>query len=152
DVDVHAASADQPVLLREVVVELVVGECRTPGSQRVARLAERVVLVAAAADGTDGAPVGVDEHLRADALRRRALRADDGHERDRLAAAKRLACGGQDFLVQIRTSILAFFLSASMNSRVCASFFCWRRNSRIWPAAWLSTSGPGARRSVSLMT
>src|SRR5690606_39328916 len=66
DEDVHLPSADQPRLLGEVVAELVVDELRAPGGERLARLPERVVLVAAAADGADGPPVGEDEHLRAD--------------------------------------------------------------------------------------
>ena len=65
----------------------------------LARLPERVVLVAAAADGADDAAVGEDEHLGADALRRRAVGRHDGHERHFLAAGERLAEGGEDFVV-----------------------------------------------------
>ena len=93
----------------EVVVEVVVHERRLAGGDGLARLAERVVLVAAAADGADGPAVGEDEHLRAGALRRRAVGADDRHERARLAALERGRRGGQDFFVQIRTSIFDFF-------------------------------------------
>ena len=53
DVDVHLAAADQAGLLREVVGELVVDEAAGLRGLRIAsrRLAERVVLVAPAADG-----------------------------------------------------------------------------------------------------
>ena len=77
---------------------------------RLARLPERVVLVAAAADGADRAAVGEHQHLRAGALRRRSLRAHDRHERDRLAALERVGGGGKDLLVQTSTSIFALLL------------------------------------------
>ena len=72
DVDVHLSTADQPGLLGEVIVELVVHELGTPAGDGLARLPERVVLVAAAADRADDPAVAEDEHLGADALRRRA--------------------------------------------------------------------------------
>ena len=68
----------------------------------LARLPERVVLVAAAADGADDAAVGVDEHLRADPLRRRAVRRDDRHERRGFAAFERVGDGGKDFRFTMR--------------------------------------------------
>ena len=74
DVDAHLPAADQPGLLREVVVELVVHELRLARGDRLARLPERVVLVAPAADRADHAAVAEHEHLCADALRRRAGR------------------------------------------------------------------------------
>ena len=73
DVDVHLPSADQAVLLREVVVELVVEQRAPAGRDGFARLPERVVLVAAAADRADRAAVGEDEHLGAGPLRRRSV-------------------------------------------------------------------------------
>ena len=81
-------------------------------AMRLARLPERVVLVAAAADRADRAAVGEDQHLGAGALRRGAVGADDGDERGRLAARERVGGRGQDLFVQIRTSILAFCFSA----------------------------------------
>ena len=66
----HLPAADQARLFGEVVVQVVLGGDGLPGAQGLACLAERVVLVTAAADGPDGAPVGIDQHLRADALRR----------------------------------------------------------------------------------
>ena len=73
DVDVHLSAADEAVLLREVVVQLVVEQRAAAGGDRLARLPERVVLVAAAADRADRAAVGEDQHLGAGALRRRAV-------------------------------------------------------------------------------
>ena len=90
----------RPGLLDEVVVEVVLDEGRLAGGDRLARLAERVVLVAAAADRADDAAVGEDQHLGADALRRRAVGADDRHQRARLAALERRGGGGKDLLVQ----------------------------------------------------
>ncbi len=77
----HLAAADEPGLLGEVVVELVLHGERAALLDGLARLPERLVLVAAAADRADRAPVGVDEHLGADALRRRAGGRHDGDER-----------------------------------------------------------------------
>ena len=74
DVHIHLAAADQPRLLREVVRQLVVQHAWHAGVDRLARFPECVVLVAAAADGADDAPVGEYEHLGADALRRRSGR------------------------------------------------------------------------------
>ena len=73
-------------------------------------LPERVVLVAAAADGADDPAVGEDEHLGAGPLRRRAVRADDGHKRGRLAARERISGGGQDLFVQNQDLDLGFLL------------------------------------------
>ena len=56
--------------------------------QRLPGLPEGVVLVAAAADGADGAAVGVDQHLGADALRRGAVGDDDGDQRHVLGARR----------------------------------------------------------------
>ena len=118
----------------EVVVEVVLDERRLAGGDRLARLAERVVLVAAAADRADGPAVGEDQHLGAGALRRRAVGADDRHQRARLAALERGRGGGKDLvhaLVQMRTSIFDFFFSASMNASACCCFFCSARNCLI---------------------
>ena len=57
------------------------------------------MLVAAAADGADDAAVAEDEHLRADALRRRAVRRHDRHQRRLFAARERLSQRGEDFVV-----------------------------------------------------
>ena len=105
DVDVHLPAADEPGLLREIVGQLVVHELRPPVGDRLARLPERVVLVAAAADRADDAAVGEDEHLRADPLRRRSGRRDDRDERRRLAALERVGDGGEDFLVHFSAII-----------------------------------------------
>ena len=73
DVDVHLPAADEPGLLREIVRQLVVHQLRPAVGDRLARLPEGVVLVAAAADRADHPPVGEHEHLGADALRRRSV-------------------------------------------------------------------------------
>ena len=128
DVDVHLPSADEAVLLREVVVQLEVHEGLAARLRCASRAFEAgVVLVAAAADGADGPAVGVDQHLGAGPLRRRSARAHDGHERDRLAALERVSRRGEDFLVQMRTSILAFCLTCSMKACACCCFFCSRQ-------------------------
>ena len=98
DVDLHLPAAHEPVFLREVVVEVVLDQLRLARLDGFLRLPERVVLVAAAADGADRAAVGEDEHLRADALRRRAVGRHDGHERGVLAALERLRQRLEDFL------------------------------------------------------
>ena len=116
DVDVHPAAADQAVLLREVVVQLVVDDCERPSSRAEPRLADRVVLVAAAADRADGTAVREDEHLRAGALRRRPLGADDRHERGRFAALQCVGRRRQDVFVQKRTSIFDLFLMLATNA------------------------------------
>src|SRR5205823_8840278 len=99
DVDVHLPAADQPGFLREVVGELVMYELRLTAADRDTRLAERVVFIAAAANGADGAAVGKYEHLGAHALRRRAARRHDGDERRRLAPFERIGERGKDLLV-----------------------------------------------------
>ena len=99
DEDFHLAAADQPGLLREVVVQLVLHAERPPRPDRLARLPERVVLVAAAADRADRPAVGVDEHLGADALRGGAGRAGDGDERHLFAARQCFGQRGEDLLV-----------------------------------------------------
>ena len=101
DVDVHLPAADQAGLLREVVGQFVVHELRLRARDGLARLPERVVLVAAAANRADHAAVAEDEHLGADALRRRAGGRDDRDERRRLAAIERVGDGGEDFLVHV---------------------------------------------------
>ena len=56
--------------------DVVEGSARTEGARRATR--------------PDHAAVGEDEHLGADALRRRALRANDRHERCGLPALQRV--------------------------------------------------------------
>ena len=87
----HLAAADQSRLRGEVVGELVAHRARLARLQCFARLPQRFVLVAAAADGADDAAIGVDEHLGADALRRRAVGRHDRHERDLFAGFEGLA-------------------------------------------------------------
>ena len=99
NVDVHLSTADEARLLREVVGELVVHELRFAAGNRLAGSPERVILVAAAPDRADDPAVGEDEHLRADALRRRSAGGDDRHERGRFAALERIGDGGEDFFV-----------------------------------------------------
>ena len=106
------------------------GAARPAGGQRLARLPERVVLVAAAADRADRPAVREDEHLRAGALRRRAARADDGHERDRFAALAarpppRRGLPRSDQHLDLRP------LLRVLDERVdaCRCFFCSLRNS-----------------------
>ena len=108
DVDVHLTAADETVLLREIVVQFVVEERLPAGRDRVARLQAGVVLVAAAADRADRAAVREDQHLGAGPLRRGSPRAHDRHERDGFAAPEGIRRGGENFLVQMRTSIFAF--------------------------------------------
>ena len=67
--DVHLPSADQAVLLREVVVELEVEERRRPDWMASRAFQNGLVLVATAADRADRPPVGEDQHFRAGALR-----------------------------------------------------------------------------------
>ena len=106
DVDVHLPSADEAVLLREVVVQLEVQKRLAARLEHLARLEAGFVLVAAAADRADGPAVSVDQHFGAGPLRCGPARAHDRHERDRLAALERVSRRGEDFLVQMRTSIL----------------------------------------------
>ena len=91
-----------PDSLGKVVRQLVAHSAGLARLQRLARLPQRFVLVAAAANGADDAAVGVDEHLGADALRRRAVGGDDGDQRDLFAALQRLAERGEDFVVHAR--------------------------------------------------
>src|SRR5262245_32291357 len=68
DVHIHLSTANEAVFLREVVVQLVVEHRRASRGKGVTRLPERIVLIAAAADGANSTAVGKDEHLRAAAL------------------------------------------------------------------------------------
>ena len=97
DEDLHLPSANQAGLLGEVVRQLVLHEARLVRAHRLSRLAERIALVAAAADRANHPSVGVDQHLRAHPLRRRSARRDNRHERNRLALRERLAERGQQF-------------------------------------------------------
>jgi hypothetical protein len=97
DEHLHLPSADQSALLGEVVRQLVLHEDRLVRAQRLPRLAERIALVAAAADRANHPPVGMDQHLRADPLRRRSARGDNRHQRNRLALRERLTERSQQF-------------------------------------------------------
>ena len=101
DVDVHLPAADQPRFLREVVGQLVVHDLGPAARNRLTRLPERVVFVAAAADGAHGAAVGEDHHFGADALRRRPGGGHDRHQRRRLAALQRVDDRGEDFAIHL---------------------------------------------------
>src|SRR3954471_20266589 len=101
DVDVHLAAADQPRLLGEVVVKLVMHQLRLARADRLACFAEGVVFVAPAADRADQAPIAEDEHLRADALWRRSGGRNDRHQCRRLAALERIGHGGKHFTVHL---------------------------------------------------
>src|SRR5262249_41113649 len=101
DVDVHLSAADQPGLLREVVVELVVDELRPPAADRLARLAKRVVLVAAAADRADDPAVAEHEHLGPDPLRCGTGGRHDRDQRRRLSAFQGVSDGGEDLSVHL---------------------------------------------------
>ncbi len=116
DVDVHPAAADQAVLLREIVVQLVVDDLRAAIVQGEPGLADRVVLVAAATDRSHDATVREDQHLRAGALRSGPLGANDGHERGGFAALQCVGRCGQDVFVQKRTSIFDLFLMLATNA------------------------------------
>ena len=105
DVDVHLTTTDEAGLLGEVVRQLVVHELRPSVENRLARLAERVVLVAAAADGAHHAAVAEDQHLGADPLRRRSRGRDDGDQRGRFAPVEGIGDGGEHFLVHLRLII-----------------------------------------------
>ena len=98
DVDLHLSAAHQAILLGEVVVQVVLDQLRLPRLDRVLGLPERVVLVAAAANGADGAAIRKHDHLCADALGRRSLGRDDRHERGVFAALERLGQRLENFL------------------------------------------------------
>jgi hypothetical protein len=99
DEHLHLAAADQPGLFREVVVQIVLDGLRLARLQHLPRLADGVVLVAAAADGADDAAVGKDQHLRADALRRRSRGRHDRDERHFFAPLQGIGQRGEDFVV-----------------------------------------------------
>ena len=99
DEDLHLSATDQPGLFGEVVVELVLDVHRPARLDRFARLPEGVVLVASAADRAHGAAVRVDEHLRPDALRRRAGGRGDGDECHPFAALQSLRERREHFLI-----------------------------------------------------
>ena len=101
----HLAAAHQAGFFREVVVEIVFDGGRLARRQDLARLADRVVLVTAAADGADNAAVGEHQHLRADTLRRRAVRRHDRHQRRFFTARESLSQRGEDFVIHRRVSV-----------------------------------------------
>ena len=121
--DVHLPTADEAVLLSEIVVEIVVEQRAPAGRDGFAGLPEGVVLVAPAANRADRAPVGEDEHLGARPLRRRSVGAHDRDERGRLAPRQRVGCCGEDLLVHIRTSILDFCFRLAMKASAFSCFF-----------------------------
>jgi len=90
DVDFHLTSTDQPGILSDVVRQLVLGDHRLPGLDGVARLPERLVLIAAAPDRAHDSPVWKHQHLGTNPLWGRALRTDDRHEGRRFPAPQRL--------------------------------------------------------------
>ena len=102
DVHVHLPAAHEAGLLGEVVGQLIVHELRLARRDGLARLPERVVFVAAAADGADHPSIAEHEHLGADALRRRAGGRDDRDERRRFAAIQRVGDGREYFFVHAR--------------------------------------------------
>src|SRR5262245_18491477 len=102
DIHAHLTTTDQPGLLREIVVELVVHELRPSIEDGFARLAEGIVLVAATADGSHQTAITKHEHLGPNALRRRASRRNDGDERRGLTALERFGDGGEDLLVHLQ--------------------------------------------------
>ena len=77
-------------------------QLRRAAQNRLARFPERVVLVAAAADGADDPAVTEDEHLRAHPLRRGTRGRHDGDERRRFTALERVGDGGEDFAVHLQ--------------------------------------------------
>ena len=81
--------------------QLVVHDLGPAARNRLTRLPERVVFVAAAADGAHGAAVGEDHHFGADALRRRPGGGHDRHQRRRLAALQRVDDRGEDFAIHL---------------------------------------------------
>ena len=99
DVHLHLASTDQPGFLGNVIRQLVAYDFRLAGAQRLARLPEGIVLVASAADGAHDPAVGENHHLGPDALGRRALGANDGHQRGGFPALQRLTDRVEDFFV-----------------------------------------------------
>jgi hypothetical protein len=86
-----------PTSSANVVVQLVLDIQRLARVNRFARLPERIVFVAAAADRADRAAVRVDEHLGADALRGRPRGRGDRDERDLLSMVECLGQRGKDF-------------------------------------------------------
>jgi hypothetical protein len=76
-----------------------VDELRPAAGDRLPGFPERIVLVAAAADGADDTAVREDEHLGADPLRRRSERRHDRHERGRLASLERIRHGAEDLSI-----------------------------------------------------
>ena len=151
DVDLHLAAADEPRLLDEVVVQIVLDQRGCAGGDRLSRPAKRIGLVAAAADGTHGPAVGIHEHLRAGALRRGAAGPHDRDECGGFAAFERGRRRRKDGVVQIRTSIFDFFFKASMNASACCCFFCSPRYCLICALASSNgTTRPGLW-SVTLM-
>src|SRR5436190_14925030 len=98
DVHRHLSPANKTGLLGEIIGEIVFDEPWLAREQRFPCLPQRVVLIAAAADGAGHPSVRVHEHLRPNALRRGSLRRDDGDERHFFAALERLDELAQDFL------------------------------------------------------
>ena len=101
DVHAHLAPADEARLLREIVVELVVHELRPSIEDGFTRLPEGVVLVTTAANRSNEPSIAKHQHLRADALRRRTGRRDDGDECRRLTAFERFGDRRKDFLIHL---------------------------------------------------
>ena len=128
---VHAPSADQAILLREIIVELEVEKLLLPGRDGFARFPERVVFVAAPPMVPTVLPSRPDEHLCAGALRRRSLRTDDRDERHAVTTRERFGSRSQDLFVQTSTSILAFCFKDWMKASAFFCFCCSARKSLI---------------------
>ena len=99
DVYLHLPSADQSRLLRYVVSEFVACDQRFASVKCRASLPECIVLVAPTAYCTHGLSVGEHEHLCAHALRGRALRSDNRHQRHWFAALQRVTDRFEDIFV-----------------------------------------------------
>jgi hypothetical protein len=99
DEDFHLPAANQSRLRSEVVRQLVAHGAGLARLDGLARLPQRFVFVASAADRADDASVAVDEHLGANALRCRTVGRHDGDEGNLLPVLEGLAERREDFVV-----------------------------------------------------
>ena len=151
DMHVHASTANQSVLLREVVVQLVMEQLRASGRQGLPGFPEGSVFVAPTTDRSERAAIGPHQHLRARSLRRRALRAHDRHQRDAFASRQRVRRGRQQFFVQTSTSIFAFCFNDWMKASAFCCFCCSARKSLIRALTCSNGTVDAGRCSVTLM-
>src|SRR3712207_1783352 len=86
DVDVDGAAAGEADLPGQIGGDAVVQQLRPARLEDRLRLLEDGALQAAAGDGADHLAAAVDRQLGAARPGRGALRADDGRDRDRVAA------------------------------------------------------------------